>query len=65
MKKFLEYSNPEKEGISSEFLINFLNEAEKTGSEIHGILFIVHGKVIFEAYNAPYAKEIPDRKSVV
>lgn len=59
MKKFLEYSNPEKEGISSEFLINFLNEAEKTGSEIHGILFIVHGKVIFEAYNAPYAKEIP------
>lgn len=59
MNKELIGSYPEAEGMASEFLINFLNEAEKTGSEIHGIMFLMHGKVIFEAYNAPYAKEIP------
>ncbi len=59
MNKELIGSYPEAEGMASEFLINFLNEAEKTGSEIHGIMFLMHGKVIFEAYNAPYAKKIP------
>lgn len=59
MKKELIISYPETEGIDSELLINFLNEAEKTGSEIHGIMFLMHGRIIFEAYNAPYAKTIP------
>ncbi|MCI8886752.1 MAG: serine hydrolase [Hungatella sp.] len=59
MKKELEYSYPEKEGVDSRLIMNFLNEAEKTGSEIHGIIIIRHNKVIFEAYNEPYRAEIP------
>lgn len=59
MGKRLEYSYPEKEGIDSRLIINFLNEAEKAGGEIHGIMILVHGKVIFEAYNEPYRADIP------
>lgn len=59
MGKRLEYSYPEKEGIDSRLIINFLNEAEKAGGELHGIMIIVHDKVIFEAYNAPYSADIP------
>lgn len=59
MKRNLEYSNPEKEGIDSGWILNFLNEAEKRGSEIHGIMVLVHNKVVFEAYNEPYRSEIP------
>jgi len=59
MDKKLTYSYPEQEGIDSRLITNFLNEAEKTGSEIHGIMVLVHGKVIFEAYNAPYGADIP------
>ena len=32
---------------------------KKADSEIHGIMIARHGNVIFEAYNAPYAAEIP------
>ena len=59
MKKKLEYSYPEKEGVDSLAIMDFLNEAEKTGKEIHGIMIIRHKKVIFEAYNEPYRAEIP------
>lgn len=59
MKTEFKISSPEKEGIDSGYLLNFLNEVEKTGSEIHGIMFLVNGNIIFEAYNAPYASNIP------
>lgn len=59
MKRELIRSYPEKEGIDSGLIINFLNEAEKTGSEIHGLMILVHNKVIFEAYNEPYRADIP------
>ena len=59
MNKKLEYSYPEKEGVDSRLILNFLEEAEKTGSEIHGIRILVHNKVIFEAYNEPYRADIP------
>lgn len=59
MKKELPFVSPESAGVDSGLIINFLNEAEKTGSEIHGIMFLVHGNIIFEAYNAPYERNIP------
>lgn len=59
MKRELPFVCPESAGIDSGLLLNFLNEAEKTGSEIHGIMFLVHGNIIFEAYNAPYERNIP------
>ena len=59
MNKKLTYSTPEEEGVSSEYIINFLNEMEKREAEIHGIMILRNNKVIFEAYNEPYRKEIP------
>ena len=59
MNKELTYSTPEEEGVSSEYIINFLNEMEKREAEIHGIMILRNNKVIFEAYNEPYRKEIP------
>lgn len=59
MKHMLLRSTPEKEGIDSGLLIDFLNEMEKEGAEIHGIMVAVNQKVIFEAYNAPYRADIP------
>ena len=37
MNKELTYSTPEEEGVSSEYIINFLNEMEKREAEIHGM----------------------------
>lgn len=51
MNKKLTYSTPEEEGVSSEYIINFLNEMEKREAEIHGIMILRNNKVIFEAYN--------------
>ena len=59
MRTELERSSPSREGINPEYIINFLNACEKAGSEIHGIMIARHGRVIFEAYNAPYAADIP------
>ena len=59
MNKELTYSTPEEEGVSSEYIINFLNEMEKREAEIHGIMILRNNRVIFEAYNEPYRKEIP------
>ena len=51
MNKELTYSTQEEEGVSSEYIINFLNEMEKRAAEIHGIMILKNNKVIFEAYN--------------
>lgn len=59
MSEKLLYSYPEKEGVDSRAILDFLNAAEESGAEIHGIMVLVHGKVIFEGYYAPYAAEIP------
>ena len=59
MRTELERSSPSREGINPEYIINFLNACEKAESEIHGIMIARHGRVIFEAYNAPYAADIP------
>ena len=56
MNTELTYSTPEDEGVSSEYIINFLNEMEKREAEIHGIMILKKNKVIFEAYNEPYRK---------
>ena len=57
--KELPRSTPSQEGVNPEFIIDFLNACEKAKSEIHSIMIARHGKVIFEAHNAPYAADIP------
>ena len=59
MKTELRYSWPSAEGVNPEYIVNFLNACEKADSEIHGIMILKNNKVIFEAYNEPYRKEIP------
>ena len=59
MKNELERSFPSQEGINPEYIIDFLNACEKAETEIHGIMIARHGKVVFEAYNSPYAADIP------
>ena len=58
MKTELKRSSPLKQGVSPEYIINFLNACEKADSEIHGIMIARNNEVIFEAYNAPYAADI-------
>lgn len=53
------YSTPEREGISSTYILEFLKKIKAAGGEIHGILMSVNDKIIFEHYQAPYAKNIP------
>ena len=55
----LEQSSPAEQGISAEYIINFLNACEKKNVEIHGILIAKNNQVVFEAYNSPYAADIP------
>lgn len=59
MKTELTRSTPSKEGVCSEHIIHFLNACEEENAEIHGIMIARHGKVIFEAYQSPYAADIP------
>ena len=59
MKNELERWFPSQEGINPEYIIDFLNACEKAETEIHGIMIARHGKVVFEAYNSPYAADIP------
>lgn len=55
----LSYSSPEEEGISSAYILDFLKGMKEIGAEIHGIAIAVNNKVVFEHYQAPYAKDIP------
>ena len=59
MKNELRRSAPAAQGVAAEHIIDFLNACEKADSEIHGIMIARNGQVIFEAYNAPYAADIP------
>ncbi|MBQ6450852.1 MAG: serine hydrolase [Solobacterium sp.] len=56
--KALPRSIPSAEGVDPQSIIDFLNACEKAKSEIHGVMIARHGKVIFEAYNAPYRADI-------
>lgn len=50
---------PEEAGVSSQAVLNLLDEFEKQGLEYHALMILRHGKVAFEAYRKPYAKDIP------
>lgn len=54
-QKQLPISIPEKEGVSSEGIISFLNAAEKSKTEFHSFMMLRHGKIIAEGWWNPYA----------
>jgi len=47
-------STPEKEGVSSQAVIDFINAANKSTSEFHSFMILRHGKVISEGWWNPY-----------
>ena len=55
----MQRSTPEQEGISSACILDLLNGFASAGAELHGIAIAVNGHLIFEHYQAPYAKDIP------
>jgi CubicO group peptidase (beta-lactamase class C family) len=54
-KSALPRSTPEKQGVSSSAIQNFLNEVEKSKIEFHSIMVVRHGHVVAEGWWAPYA----------
>ncbi|MGN8632226.1 serine hydrolase domain-containing protein [Blautia sp. HCP3S3_G3] len=56
MYRHLEYTIPEKVGVSSKALLQLIDKLEHSITEPHGILITRHGKVIAEGYWKPYAK---------
>ncbi len=48
-------STPEAEGVSSRDLLQLVEDLDRSGSEMHGILVMRHGSVIAEGWWAPYA----------
>ncbi len=51
-------STPEKEGIESQAIINFINSFNKEKHENHSYMVVRHGKVVAEGWWAPYASDI-------
>jgi CubicO group peptidase (beta-lactamase class C family) len=54
----LQRSTPEKEGVSSQGIIDFLNAVSKSKNELHSLVFLRHGKVIAEGWWNPYKPEM-------
>ncbi|MDR0530516.1 MAG: beta-lactamase family protein [Oscillospiraceae bacterium] len=50
---------PEEAGVSSQAILDLLDEFDRREFEHHGLMILRHGKVVFEQYRAPYAAEIP------
>ncbi|MEJ7588840.1 MAG: serine hydrolase [Ferruginibacter sp.] len=49
---------PEKEGVSSEGILNFLNAAENSNTEFHSFIMLRHGKIVAEGWWNPYAPDL-------
>ena len=51
-------STPEKEGVSSQSIITFLDSALAGKNEFHSFMFLRHGKVIAEGWWNPYRPDL-------
>jgi CubicO group peptidase (beta-lactamase class C family) len=54
----LERSIPEREGVNSAGIIDFLDAVEQSDHEFHSFLFLRHGKVIAEGWWDPYGPDL-------
>ena len=55
----LERGIPEREGLSSSAILNFINETEEKIDAIHSLMIVKNGKVISEGWWKPYNKNSP------
>lgn len=47
-------STPESQGVSSEAILDFVNEADRSLDSLHSLMILRHGRVIAEGWWAPY-----------
>ncbi len=52
-------STPEKQGISSSAILEFVDAADRTIDSLHSFMLVRHGHVVAEGWWAPYARELP------
>lgn len=52
-------STPEKEGISSQAILDFVNAADKNVNTMHSFMIVRHGRVIAEGWWQPEAADKP------
>lgn len=57
MNNIFSYSTPETIGISSAWLINFLERLEKLELPIHSAIIMRHDKICMETYYTPYTAD--------
>lgn len=50
-------STPEEQGVSSRVIADFMQQVKVKGYDVHSLMMIRHGKVIFEHAWAPYAPQ--------
>ncbi|MCI8638616.1 MAG: serine hydrolase [Coprococcus sp.] len=55
MRRELERVSPESVGIHSRDVLHFVEELEKTGAQMHGLMILRYGKVLAEGWWSPYA----------
>src|SRR6188474_1677720 len=51
-------STPEAQGVSSEAITAFLDAVSKSRNELHGFVFVRHGKIIADGWSKPYADSL-------
>ncbi|RYY20058.1 MAG: class C beta-lactamase-related serine hydrolase [Chitinophagaceae bacterium] len=51
-------STPEAEGVSSPSITAFYEAVSKSRNELHGFVFVRHGKIIADAWSKPYADSL-------
>ncbi|MEO7600521.1 MAG: serine hydrolase domain-containing protein [Opitutus sp.] len=52
-------STPEAEGVSSEAILRFVDQAEARVDAIHSFMLVRHGRVVAEGWWSPYAADEP------
>ena len=58
VSNILPQSTPEAEGVSSAAIITFLDSAAKSKNELHGFVFLRHGKIIASGWWNPYQPDL-------
>ncbi len=52
-------STPEEQGISSEAILSFVEEADQKIDSLHSFMLVRHGRVVAEGWWSPYGAEEP------
>ena len=53
----MKYSTPEKEGIKSSYIKEYVEKLEEYNLSSHSLVIMRHGKLIYESYWAPFDKD--------